>query len=75
MNSRVLRVKRRERLVEQQELRLDRESARDIDALAHAARELVRIVLGKAAEPDEVDQRARALPALGLGEPPCRSRP
>src|SRR5262245_16189455 len=64
-----LRVERRERLVEQQELRLDRESARDIDALAHAAGELVRIVLGKAAQPDQIDQRARPLPALGLGEP------
>jgi hypothetical protein len=64
-----LRVERRERLVEQQELRLHRERARDIDALAHAAGELVRIVLGKAAQPDELDQRARPLPALGLGEP------
>src|SRR5262245_30466313 len=64
-----LRVERGERLVEQQELRLYRESARDIHALAHAAGELVRIVLGKASESDELDQRARALLALGLGEP------
>ena len=38
-----LLVDRRERLVHQQHLGVDRERAREPDALAHAARELVRI--------------------------------
>ena len=41
-----LRVERRERLVEQQQPRLDRERARQRDPLLHAARELVRIAIG-----------------------------
>jgi len=61
-------------LVEQQELRLYHQGARDIDALAHPAGELVRIVLGEAARrpasPIERTPRRSALPSL-----PCRSRP
>ena len=44
------RVDRSERLVEQQDLRRERDRARDRDALLHAARELPRIVLREAFE-------------------------
>src|SRR6185295_17101424 len=40
-----LRVERAERLVEQQDLRIDGERAGDADALPHAARQLVRAVV------------------------------
>ena len=53
-----LRVERRERLVEQQHPRLDRERARERDALLHAARELVRIAVAGVAEADELEQLA-----------------
>ena len=42
-----LRVDGRERLVEQEHGRVDRERARERHALAHAARQLVRIVAGE----------------------------
>ena len=58
-----LRVERRERLVEQQHARLDRERPRERDALLHAARELVRIALAGVGEPDELEQLARPGPA------------
>ncbi len=45
-----LRVDRRERLVEQQHVRIDRERARQRHALAHAAGQLVRIVAGEFGE-------------------------
>ncbi len=45
-----LRVDRRERLVEQQHGRIDRERARQRHALAHAAGQLMRIVFGEIAE-------------------------
>ena len=64
-----LGVERRERLVEQKELRLHDQRARDIDALAHPAGKLVRVVIGKTGEADQFDQGQRPLPALGLGEP------
>ena len=51
-----LRVERRERLVEQEHARLDRQRARERDALLHAARELVRVALAGVAEPDELEQ-------------------
>src|SRR5215211_3022008 len=44
-----LRVERGKRLVQQQELGLDRQRTGNVDALAHPAGELVRIMLGKAA--------------------------
>ena len=49
-------VERAERLVEQQDLRLDHERTRDRDALAHAARELRGPRLLEALEADELDQ-------------------
>src|SRR5215216_4802906 len=42
-------VKRRDRLVEDDEARLERERAGDVDALPLSARELVRVALGEAA--------------------------
>ena len=51
-----LRVERAERLVEQQHLRLDRERARERDALALAARELVRVAVGDPVELHELQQ-------------------
>ena len=65
-----LRVERRERLVEQQHLRLDRERARERDSLLHAARELVGIALRRVAEPDELEQLARPV----LCDRPCACR-
>ena len=60
-----LRVERRERLVEQQHARLDRERARERDALLHAARELVRVAVAGVPEADELEQLVDALVALG----------
>ena len=60
-----LRVDRRERLVEQQHRRIDRERARQRHALAHAAGQLMRIVLGEFGELEVFQQRLRAPPALG----------
>ncbi len=62
-----LRVERRERLVEEQHARLDRERARERDALLHAAGELVRVALARVAEPDELEQLVDPLPPVGLG--------
>ena len=53
---RTLRVERAERLVEQQHLGLDRERARERDALALAAGELVRIAVGEPVELHEREQ-------------------
>src|SRR5262249_43562750 len=50
-----LRVDRRERLVHQQYLRLDRERARQPGALLHAAGELIGVGLVEALQPDEFD--------------------
>ena len=61
-----LRIERRERLVEQQHARLDRERARERDALLHAAGELVRVAVARVAEPDELEQLPDALPPVGL---------
>ena len=61
----VLLVDGGERLVEQQHVGVDRERAGEADALAHAAGELVRILLLEAGEADLVDVVARDLLALG----------
>jgi hypothetical protein len=76
-------VERRGRLVADEELGLERERARDRDALALPARELVRIAraVGRR-EPDLVEQRAtraviRAAPrarARGSARRRCRRR-
>ena len=62
-----LRVDRGERLVEQQHGRIDRQRAGERDALAHAARQLMRIVIGEFAEVERVEQRPGALLPLGQG--------
>ena len=49
-------VERRERLVEEENARLDREGLRERDALLHAARELVRVALRGLREADELDE-------------------
>src|SRR6516165_1615703 len=58
-----LRIERGERLIHQQNLRVDGERAREIDALAHAAGELARMVMLEPFEPHELEQLhgARAL--------------
>ena len=62
----VLLVDRRERLVEQQHVGIDRQRPGQADALAHAARELVRIFVLEAGEADLGDVVAGDLLALGL---------
>ena len=69
-----LRVERRERLVEQDQLRLHHQGARDVDALAHAAGQLVRIMLGEARRPTRSMSERRA-PHFGLDSLPWISRP
>ena len=66
--SRVKRIERAERLVEQQDLRLAHERARDRGALAHAARQLVRVGVGERGHADQLEQSARAVAALGTGD-------
>ena len=56
-----LHVERGERLVHQQHLRIVDEGLRQRHALAHAARELVRMMILKALQPDAVDPVARRL--------------
>ena len=59
------RVERRERLVHQHDLRRDRESARDADALLHAARQFRRPLVLRAGQPDEIDELLRVRLDLG----------
>ena len=75
-------VERAERLVHEQERRVERERARDRDALLHPARELPRVVVLEAAELDELDHLAharlapRAVPAAAArAAARCSSRP
>ncbi len=58
-------VERGERLVAQQNFRIDREGARDRHALAHAARERVRIVVLVAGEAEPRQPAPRGLLRLG----------
>ena len=62
-----LRVERGERLVHQQDFRIDGERAGEIDALAHAAGELARVIVLEAFEPDELEQLHGAL-AVGSAD-------
>ena len=55
MRLRRLVVERGERLVHQQDVGLGRERARELDALAHAARELVRVVIGELGEARDLE--------------------
>ena len=58
-------IERAERLVEEQDLGVGRESAREVDALLHAARELARERVLEALEADELDMPLRALARFG----------
>jgi len=48
-------VERGKRLVEQQDIRIDDERARETHTLAHAAGQLLRICVLEAVEPDHID--------------------
>ena len=61
-------VELRERLVEQQDVRVDDERPGKADALPHPARELFRIGGLEAVEPDQVDRIDRAAAPLGAGD-------
>ena len=71
-------VERRRRLVHHDQLGLERERHRDHDALAHAARQLVRVASGRGpcrSRPSRAGlRRARARPRGGCGRAPgtCR---
>ena len=70
-----LRVDRRERLVEQQHRRIDRERARQRHALPHAAGQLMRIVVGEFRELEVFQERLRApLAARPRARPGFRRR-
>src|SRR5947199_238706 len=61
-----LLVERAERLVHQEDLRVERERAPDRHALLHPARQLARVLLGKAGEAERAQQLGGRLPpALG----------
>jgi hypothetical protein len=64
-------VEGRHGLVEDDEARLERERAGDVDALALTAGELVRVALGEAArlQPDPVQEVARAGDGLAARDP------
>ena len=60
-------IERRQRLIEQQDLRPGDQRARQRDALLLAARHLRRQALGETAHLDEVKELARPLAPLGFG--------
>jgi hypothetical protein len=61
------RIERRQRLIEEQDLRAGDQSARQRDALLLAARHLPRQALGEAAHLDEVKELARPFAPRSLG--------
>ena len=63
-----LRIERAERLIHEDEDGLAHQCPRDPDALLHAARELVRIVLREGGEPHEIEEVARLLAPLRYGK-------
>ena len=68
-------VERGRRLVGEQDLRLARQRERDRRALAHAARELVRIPIGAVArDPDQLEQLAHLRPGRPARSQ-CRAAP
>ena len=70
-----LRVERRERLVHQQDIGIDRERAGEIDALAHAAGELAREIVLEAFEADEAAEDRACGAFSGAPERPAISGP
>ena len=70
-----LRIERAERLVHQQNRRIIGEDARDLQALAHAARKLAGMMVLEAFEPDQADILADNAPTLRPGDArACASR-
>ena len=67
MISRVLRVQRAERLVHQQHVGIDGQRSRDPDPLAHAARQLVRVVALEALQTDQPSSQLARLAAGSAG--------
>ncbi|ABA47860.1 200 kDa antigen p200, putative [Burkholderia pseudomallei 1710b] len=61
-------VERGERLVHQEQRRIDDERAREAHALAHAARQLARVRVLEAVEADQVDRGERALAPLARAD-------
>ena len=61
-------VECRERLVHQQDRRVDDERARKAHALAHAARQLARVRVFEAVETDQVDRGERTLAPLARAD-------
>ena len=67
-------VERAERLVHQQDRRLEGERPGDRDALLHAARQLVRVVLDEVAQLDEVEHLlGPRLPSRAVDSPSARA--
>ena len=64
-----LRIERAERLVHQQDFRIEGERARERGALLHAAGELRGIAVLETLQPDQIDERLRALLALRARQP------
>ncbi len=62
-----LGIQRRERLVHEKHLGLDREGARNGDALAHPTRQLMNVAAGEPTEMDQMQVVFRALNALSGG--------
>src|ERR1022692_2075774 len=63
-----LGIERRQRLVEQQDLRLDGQRAGPRNALLLAAGQLVRVLPRVLGEPDDIEQLGGALPPLGSSQ-------
>src|SRR6516162_3574794 len=64
-----LGIERAERLVHQQDFRVEGERARNRGALAHPAGKLRRIAVLEAGQPDQIDEGLRPLPAFVAREP------
>ena len=60
------RVQSRKRLVHEQQIDVERERAREREALAHATRKAARVGLGEVLQADEPEGPLGALPALRL---------
>ena len=70
-----LGIKRRERLVEQQDFRIDSECARHVDTLTHTARKLVRKMALEATELGQINEALRGRLRFRLGDAgQCQSR-
>ncbi|HJX22670.1 MAG TPA: hypothetical protein VJ454_16865, partial [Steroidobacteraceae bacterium] len=64
-----LGVERAERLVHQQDFRIEGERACDRGALLHAAGQLRGVTVLETGKPDKIDEGLRALLALGARQP------